>query len=49
MALSLMTDFEKFTAFKPSPHHEASVNTMLAQLVAWARALQTTRAPAKQA
>jgi NAD(P)H-dependent FMN reductase len=49
VALSLFTDFEQFTTFKPSPHHEGSVNAMLDQLVKWARAMQTTRLPAKQA
>jgi NAD(P)H-dependent FMN reductase len=41
--LSLFTDFEKFTAFKPAPHHEKSVNAMLQQVVAWGGALKTLR------
>lgn len=41
--LSLHTDFEKFTTFKPAERHEASVNGMLDQLVAWGRALKTLR------
>ena len=41
--LSLFTDFEKFTTFKPDPRHEQEVSTMLDQLVSWARALQTVR------
>jgi NAD(P)H-dependent FMN reductase len=41
--LSLVTDFENFTVFKPAEHHEKSVNTMLDQLVAWASALKTLR------
>lgn len=41
--LSLFTDFENFTAFKPAAMHEASVNTMLDQLTAWGGALKTLR------
>src|SRR6185436_379107 len=33
--LSMRTDFEKFTTFKPDPHHEKAVGTMLDQVVAW--------------
>lgn len=41
--LSLFTDFENFTTFKPAGGHERSVNTMLDQVVAWGGALQTLR------
>ncbi len=41
--LSLYTDFEKFTTFKPAPQHEKSVNTMLDQVIAWGGALKTLR------
>jgi len=41
--LSLFTDFENFTAFKPAPHHENSVNNMLDQVIAWGGALKTLR------
>jgi NAD(P)H-dependent FMN reductase len=41
--LSLFTDFENFTAFKPAAMHEKSVNTMLDQVVAWGGALKTLR------
>ncbi len=41
--LSLFTDFENFTTFKPAALHEKNVNTMLDQLVAWGRALKTLR------
>jgi NAD(P)H-dependent FMN reductase len=41
--LSVFTDFEDFTKFKPDPRHESEVHTMLDQLVAWGRALQTLR------
>ncbi len=43
VALSLFTDFENFSEFKPDPRHEAEVDTMLNQVVAWAGALKTLR------
>ncbi|HEY5799388.1 MAG TPA: NAD(P)H-dependent oxidoreductase [Burkholderiaceae bacterium] len=42
--LSLATDFENYSTFKPAAHHEKSVGAMLDQLTAWSRALQTVRA-----
>jgi NAD(P)H-dependent FMN reductase len=44
VALSLHTDFERYTTFKPDPRHEPAVTTMLDQLVAWAGALKPLRA-----
>ena len=41
--LSLFTDFENYTTFKPAPMHETSVNTMLDQLIAWGGAMKTLR------
>lgn len=41
--LSLFTDFENFTTFKPAPLHEKSVNAMLDQTIAWGGALKTLR------
>jgi NAD(P)H-dependent FMN reductase len=41
--LSLYTDFENFSTFKPAPHHEKSVETMLEQVVTWGTALQNVR------
>jgi NAD(P)H-dependent FMN reductase len=41
--LSLFTDFENFTVFKPRSQHERSVNAMLDQLIAWAGALKPLR------
>src|SRR5438046_6961690 len=41
--LSMMTDFENFTTFKPLPHHEKFVGTVLDQVVAWGGALQQLR------
>ena len=44
VVLSLATDFENYTTFKPADKHEKSVNTMLDQVVAWGGALQGLRA-----
>jgi NAD(P)H-dependent FMN reductase len=41
--LSLFTDFENFSTFKPDQRHEAPVNDMLDQVVAWGGALRTLR------
>jgi len=46
VALSLFTDFENFTTFKPGAQHTGALNTMLDQVVAWSRALATVRNPA---
>ena len=35
--LSLFTDFEKFSTFKPDPRHEREINAMLDQIISWAR------------
>src|SRR5712675_1543360 len=43
VALSLFTDFENFTTFKPDPRHEKSVSAMLDQVLAWGGALQPLR------
>ena len=43
VALSLFTDFEHFSTFKPGPHQEAAVNAMLDDLIPWGQALQTLR------
>jgi NAD(P)H-dependent FMN reductase len=43
--LSLYTDFENFSAFKPNPVHETNLATMLDQLVAWGGAMKTVRSP----
>jgi NAD(P)H-dependent FMN reductase len=48
VGLSLLTDFENWSVFKPTDYHVASVTTMLDQLVSWSRALQTVRAGAEQ-
>ena len=41
--LSMMSDFENFTTFRPVPHHEKSVATMLDQVIAWGGALKPLR------
>ncbi|HQN98915.1 MAG TPA: NAD(P)H-dependent oxidoreductase [Bacteroidales bacterium] len=43
VSLSLFTDFENFSTFKPAPMHETYLNTMIDQLVAWGEALKTIR------
>lgn len=45
--LSLYTDFENFSTFKPASHHEKTLNTMLDQLISWGGALKTVREAAK--
>jgi NAD(P)H-dependent FMN reductase len=45
VALSLFTDFENFSVFKPGAHNESSVNTMLDQVIAWSGAMKTLRNP----
>ncbi len=44
VALSLFTDFENFSTFKPGSHHGASINGMLDQVVAWSAAMKAVRA-----
>lgn len=41
--LSLHTDFEKYTVFKPAQHHEKSVNGVFDQVIAWGGALKPLR------
>lgn len=41
--LSLATDFESYTVFKPHARHEKHAATMLDQVVSWGTALQTVR------
>jgi len=41
--LSMFTDFENFSVFKPGPTKEQSVNDMLDQVIAWGGALKTLR------
>ena len=41
--LSLFTDFENFSVFKPAPLHEKSVNAVFDQIIAWGGALKALR------
>jgi NAD(P)H-dependent FMN reductase len=41
--LSMFSDFENFSVFKPGPQQKTSVNAMLDDLIAWGGALQTLR------
>lgn len=41
--LSLFTDFENYSVFKPNPMHETNLATMLGQLVAWGEAMKALR------
>jgi len=43
VALSLFTDFENFSVFKPASHHEKSVHHVLDQVIAWGGALRALR------
>ena len=43
VTLSLFSDFENFSVFKPMPTHEKSVNVMLDQVIAWGGALKALR------
>jgi NAD(P)H-dependent FMN reductase len=43
VALSLHTDFENYTTFKPAAHHAKAVAAMLDDLIPWAQALQAMR------
>jgi len=43
VGLSLFTDFENFSVFKPAPQQEKAVNAMFDQVIAWGDALKTLR------
>ena len=47
VALSLFTDFEKFSTFKPQALHQNSLKSLFDQLVAWSGALRAVRFPAE--
>ena len=44
VALSLYTDFENFSVFRPAPHQEKAVHDVLDQVIAWGGALRPLRA-----
>jgi NAD(P)H-dependent FMN reductase len=45
VGLSMFTDFENFSVFKPAAHQEQQVNRMLDQLIQWSGALRALRIP----
>jgi NAD(P)H-dependent FMN reductase len=46
VTLSLLTDFENYSVFKPSDYNAAALGTLLDQVVAWSTALAQLRQPA---
>jgi NAD(P)H-dependent FMN reductase len=43
VALSLFTDFENFSEFKPASLHDKSLNDLFDQLLIWSKALRNVR------
>lgn len=43
LSFSLLTDFENFSAFKPSAMHDTAASVLFDQLESWAGALATVR------
>ncbi|MBK9265913.1 MAG: NAD(P)H-dependent oxidoreductase [Polyangiaceae bacterium] len=43
VALSLFTDFEHFSTFKPAAHHEKTMGQVFDQVIAWSGALKPLR------
>ncbi|AHE65898.1 NADPH-dependent FMN reductase [Legionella oakridgensis] len=43
VALSLYTDFENFSVFKPAEHHLNSLKSLFDQVIAWGNAMKTLR------
>jgi len=41
--LSMFTDFENYSVFKPDSQHEKPVNEMFDQVIAWGGALKALR------
>jgi NAD(P)H-dependent FMN reductase len=46
VALSLLTEFENFSVFKPGDYNRAALDTLLDQVIAWSTALAHLRQPA---
>jgi hypothetical protein len=44
VALSMWTDFENFTTFKPHEQHDKAVHAMADEVIAWGGALKALRA-----
>ncbi|MDT3444510.1 MULTISPECIES: NADPH-dependent FMN reductase [unclassified Pseudofrankia] len=49
VALSLLTDFENFSQFKPNQHQATVLDTLLSEVVAWSQALAPLRHNARPA
>jgi NAD(P)H-dependent FMN reductase len=49
VALSLLTEFENFSVFKPSDYNRAALDTLLDQVIAWSTALAPLREAAAAA
>jgi NAD(P)H-dependent FMN reductase len=45
VALSLLTEFENFSVFRPGDYNRAALDTLLDQVVAWSTALAPLRQP----
>jgi NAD(P)H-dependent FMN reductase len=45
VALSLLTEFENFSVFRPGDYNVAALDTLLDQVVAWSNALAPLRQP----
>lgn len=43
VSLSLMTDFENYSVFKPAATHEGNINIVINEVIAWGTALKTLR------
>jgi NAD(P)H-dependent FMN reductase len=43
VALSLFTDFENYSIFKPAAHHERKLTALLQQVINWGNALKQLR------
>jgi NAD(P)H-dependent FMN reductase len=43
VGLSLYTDFENFSVFKPNPLHQSNLNNLLGEVIAWAGVLKPLR------
>jgi NAD(P)H-dependent FMN reductase len=43
VALSIFTDFENYSVFKPAPFHQKKVDVLLDQIILWGNALKQVR------
>lgn len=46
LSLSVRTDFENYSTFKPALHHEHMANAIIDEVLAWSSALKTLRVTA---